>query len=83
MSGHTHLRGHVEDGLAWIEFFAVFAKASGVNFDGDVVDGAGLEEFSEECATVFFRIKAKFLGEVGVADDLEEPGRRSLVRRSK
>lgn len=37
----VELRGHIEDGLARIEFFAILAKTGGVNFDRDIMRGAG------------------------------------------
>ncbi len=68
---NAHAGGHVENCLAGVKFLAVFAEASSVDFDSDVVLNAGFQELAEESAAIFFGIKTEFLGQVRVANDLE------------
>ena len=69
--GNTESEGELDDGGTGIDFFAIFAQAGGVEFHSEAVAFGRLQKAGEEGSAVLLRIKAKFLAEVCMGDDVE------------
>ena len=63
---------HLQDVRTGIHFLAVFAEASGVDFDGDIVGGCRLQEAFVKVGAILGGNEAELFAKIGVADDIEE-----------
>src|ERR1051326_2309302 len=72
--GDAELEGELDDGGTGIDFFAIFAQAGGVELHGQAAAFGRFQKAAEERSAVLLRIKAEFLAEVGVGDDVEQTG---------
>ncbi len=72
------LSGHLKNPAAWIHLLAGLSQASGIDLNGHIMPFGCDQKALEERSTILLRIKAEFLGEIGMADDLKKIRLRSL-----
>jgi hypothetical protein len=68
----------LEDSAAWIHLLAGLSQPSRIDFDGHIVLFGGGQKALEERTAILPRVKAEFLWEIRVADDLKELRLRRL-----
>ena len=69
---HLALAGALEQQLGGVDFAAILPETGGVEFDGHTGGLRRPQKCIVERGAILFRADAEFLGEIGVADDIEE-----------